>query len=133
MRIIILTSIIPLSTLVMITLISPALAKAPDISVQIGLPPLVIPGPPGLIVVPNAYVYYPPEVNENIFFYRGNWYRPHRGHWFSSPHYNGPWDPVVIKESAPSGPYSSSRVPLWPGARTSALRRSEEELEKLGA
>jgi len=78
------------------TLISPALAKAPNISVQIGLPPLVMPGPPALVVVPNAYVYYPPEVNENIFFYQGYWYRPHRGHWFSSPHYNGPWDPVVI-------------------------------------
>ena len=74
----------------------PARANHVNLSVQIGLPPLVIPGPPGMAVIPNAYVYYPPEVYDNIFFYRGNWYRPHQGGWYRAPHYNGPWDYVVV-------------------------------------
>ena len=69
-----------------------------NVSVQLGLPFLVIPGPPGMVVIPNTYVYYPPEVDDNIFFYHGCWYRPHQGCWFRAPHYNGPWDPVVIKQ-----------------------------------
>ncbi len=85
--------------LLMFTFISPAIARAEiNVSIQIGLPPLVIPGPPGLVVIPSTYVYYPPEVEENIFFYHDHWYRPHQGNWFRSPHYNGPWDPVVIKQ-----------------------------------
>lgn len=87
------------SLLMALTFILPASAGAEvNVSFQIGLPPLVIPGPPGLVVIPNTYVYYPPEVDENIFFYHGHWYRPHHGHWFKAPHYNGPWDPIIIKK-----------------------------------
>jgi hypothetical protein len=94
----ILVAIIPISIFVIFTLISPALVRAHSVSIQIGLPFLVFPGPPGMVVIPSTYVYYPPEADENIFFYRGCWYRPHQGHWYSAPHYNGPWDPVVIKQ-----------------------------------
>lgn len=92
-----LTAICCVSMLVAFTFISPASAGAEaNLSIQIGLPPLVIPGPPGLVVIPETYVYYPPEVNENLFFYHGHWYRPHQGYWYRAPHYNGPWDPIVI-------------------------------------
>lgn len=94
-----LIAIIPVSMFLIYTFISPALLSAqPHVNIQIGLPPLVIPGPPGLVVIPNTYVYYPPEVDDNIFFYRGYWYRPHQGLWYSAPHYNGPWDHVVISK-----------------------------------
>jgi len=97
MRHYILIAFIPLSMFVIFMLISPALIRAQNVRIQIGLPHLVFPGPPGMAVIPNTYVYYPPEADENIFFYRGCWYRPHQGLWFSAPHYNGPWDPVEIK------------------------------------
>lgn len=62
-----------------------------NISINLPLPGLVLPAPPGLVVVPGTYVYYPPEVNADIFFYRGYWYRPYRGGWYLGSGYNGPW------------------------------------------
>jgi hypothetical protein len=86
------------SVLLMLTFFSPAITNAEvNISVQAPLPPLVIPSPPGLVVIPNTHVYYPPDLNVDIFFYHGFWYRPYRdGQWYRARHYNGPWGPIVI-------------------------------------
>jgi hypothetical protein len=62
-----------------------------SVNISIPLPGLVFPAPPGLIVVPGTYVYYAPEVDAEIFFYHGYWYRPHRGGWHIATGYNGPW------------------------------------------
>ena len=62
-----------------------------NVSITLPLPGLVFPAPPGLVVVPGSYVYYPPEVDVDLFFYRGYWYRPYRGGWFIGSGYNGPW------------------------------------------
>lgn len=62
-----------------------------NVNISIPLPGLVIPAPPGLIVIPGTYVYYSPDVDVDIFFFRGRWYRPYRGGWYSAQHYNGPW------------------------------------------
>jgi len=62
-----------------------------NVNISIPLPGLVIPAPPALIVIPGTYVYYPPDVQVDIFFYHGFWYRPHRGGWYISNGYNGPW------------------------------------------
>ena len=58
------------------------------------LPPLVIPAPPPLFVIPGTYVYYPPDVDVDIFFYHGYWYRPYGGGWYRAGAYNGPWRTV---------------------------------------
>lgn len=82
--------------LLMFTFFSPVITHAEvNVSVQVALPPLVIPAPPGLVVIPNTYVYYPPGVDADIFFYHGYWYRPHHSHWYRAQHYNGPWGPIV--------------------------------------
>jgi hypothetical protein len=62
-----------------------------NINIEIPLPPLFIPLPPPLVVIPGTYAYYPPEVEADIFFYHGYWYRPYRDQWFLSADYNGPW------------------------------------------
>ncbi len=68
----------------------------PDLNISIGTPPpVVVPSPPPMAVIPGTYVYIAPEVGVNIVFYRGYWYRPHEGHWFSAPSYNGSWVHVV--------------------------------------
>jgi hypothetical protein len=67
-----------------------------NVNIGVGLPSLVIPAPPVMIVIPGTYVYYPPEVGVDIFFYRGYWYRPYGGRWFISAEYNGPWGAVAI-------------------------------------
>ena len=65
---------------------------APDLNIRIGTPPpVVIQSPPPMAVIPGTYVYMAPNVGVDILFYHGQWYRPHEGHWFSAPSYNGPW------------------------------------------
>jgi hypothetical protein len=71
----------------------PARAEV-NVNIGIGLPPpppLFIPAPPPVIPIPRTYVYFPPSVEIDLFFYGGYWYRPHRDHWFRSHSYNGPW------------------------------------------
>jgi hypothetical protein len=62
-----------------------------SININVPLPGLVIPVSPSLVVVPGTYVYYPPEIDVDIFFYRGYWYRPYRRGWYRAADYNGPW------------------------------------------
>lgn len=59
----------------------------------IAQPPSVrIPGSPEVLPIPGRYVYFIPDTDANIFFYRGSWYRFYNGRWFRSSRENGPWD-----------------------------------------
>ncbi len=63
-----------------------------NVGVNIGPPPpVVIPAPPSVIVIPGTYVYYAPDVQVDILFFHGYWYRPYQGHWYRATVYNGPW------------------------------------------
>jgi len=75
---------------------TPASYAEVNVNIGVGLPGLMIPAPPVMVVIPGTYVYYPPDVSVDIFYYRGYWYRPYRGRWFISAEYNGPWSGVVI-------------------------------------
>ena len=66
------------------------------ISVNIGLPPLVFPAPPPVVVIPGTYVYAVPDIDVGLFFYPGYWYRPYGGAWYWASSYNGPWVVVDI-------------------------------------
>jgi hypothetical protein len=73
----------------------PVVADA-RVGVSIVLPPLVIPGPPELVVIPGTYAYFVPGLEADIFFYRGYWYRPYSGYWFRARAYNGPWGRIAV-------------------------------------
>jgi len=60
------------------------------------LPPLVIPAPPPVFLIPGTYAYFAPDVDADLFFYGGYWYRPHGGGWYRASHYGGPWGFIVI-------------------------------------
>jgi len=71
-----------------------------EININVGIkfpppPPLVIPAPPPVIVVPSTYVYFAPEVEVDLLFYHGYWYRPYQGRWYRSGDYKGPWVYIV--------------------------------------
>jgi hypothetical protein len=71
-----------------------------EVKINVGVnvpppPPLVIPAPPPVVVIPNTYVYFPPEVEADLFFYHGYWYRPYQGRWYRSGNYKGPWVYIV--------------------------------------
>jgi hypothetical protein len=66
------------------------------VSINIGVnvpppPPLAIAAPPPMFVIPRTYIYFAPEVDVDILFYHGYWYRPYRGYWYRSGSYNGKW------------------------------------------
>ncbi len=67
-----------------------------NVNINIPLPSLVISGPPTMMVIPGSYVYFAPDVEADLFFYRGYWYRPYQGEWYYSVEYNGPWGRIAI-------------------------------------
>jgi hypothetical protein len=92
--------------LLLLTSIVSANRAIAQVNIQVGVsvpppPPLVIPAPPPMVVVPKTYVYFAPEVEVDVFFYHGYWYRPHQGRWYRSASYKGPWVHVV-REKMPA-------------------------------
>ncbi|MGO9377250.1 MAG: hypothetical protein ACLP29_01705, partial [Dissulfurispiraceae bacterium] len=66
---------------------------AVDVNVNIALPPpIVFAAPPNVIVMPDANdVYVDPEVNVDLFFWNGWWWRPWEGRWYRSYYYDRGW------------------------------------------
>jgi len=63
-----------------------------DVGINISLPPLIISsGPLEVVVIPETYVYAAPDVDVEIYFYNGWWWRPWQGHWYRSHHYDSGW------------------------------------------
>ena len=68
-----------------------------NIGVNVPLPAFVFPAPPPVFVVPGTYIYAVPDVDIDIVFYQGYWYRPYRDYWYRSLSYNGPWKHIGRK------------------------------------
>jgi hypothetical protein len=47
--------------------------------------------PPELVVIPETNVYAAPDVEEDLYFYGGWWWRPWEGQWYRSRNYNSGW------------------------------------------
>jgi len=63
-----------------------------DVHVNISLPPrIAFAAPPQVIVIPETYVYVVPDLDVDIFFYNGWWWRPWEGHWYRSRYYHSGW------------------------------------------
>lgn len=60
-------------------------------------PGFVIPAPPPVVVIPGHYVYMVPDIDVDILFYGGYWWRPFEGRWYRARHYNGPWGFIAIE------------------------------------
>ena len=70
---------------------APMTAKA-EVNISIALPPpIIFAAPPALIVLPETYIYVVPDVEMDIFFYDGWWWRPWEGRWYRSRYYNSGW------------------------------------------
>lgn len=72
-------------------------AAAADVSVRIGIPlppAIVYAGPIEVIVIPDTYlydVYVVPDLEVEIFFCRGWWWRLWEGRWYRSRHFDRGW------------------------------------------
>lgn len=62
-----------------------------NVNIGINIPAYTFAAPPSVVVIPGTYVYVVPDIDVDIFFYHGYWYRPYEGRWFRARGYNGPW------------------------------------------
>src|SRR5665647_619486 len=107
--------------LLALALTVPIPAKA-DVSVNVGisLPPRIeFSAAPELIVLPGTYVYVAPDVNEDIFFYGGWWWRLWEDHWYRSRSYSSGWvyyrNVPSFYRGIPSGWRDDYREHRWQG------------------
>ena len=69
----------------------PAMA---GVSINIGIPlppPIVISGPPDVVLLPHTGVYVAPDLAVDLFFFDGWWWRSWEGRWYRSQHYRTGW------------------------------------------
>jgi hypothetical protein len=106
-----------------------------DVGVRIPLPPpLLFPVPPWLVVIPETDVYAVPDIQEDIFFYSGWWWRPWQNRWYRSRYHDRDW---AYYEGAP--PFHG-RVPSnwrndynqqrWKGHQWEQRRVPHHEVER---
>ncbi len=84
--------------IILLTLVNvvpiPAMARV-DVSIGIGIPlppPVVFPAPPAVIVLPDTnYVYVVPDIDADMFFWYGLWWRLWDGRWYRSRYYDRGW------------------------------------------
>jgi hypothetical protein len=62
-----------------------------NVSIGVTIPAYTFPAPPRMVVIPGTYAYAVPDINADILFYHGYWFRPYGGLWYRAISYNGPW------------------------------------------
>ena len=72
------------------------------VNVGNNLPATRFAAPPDLVVIPGTYVYMVPDIDVDVLFYQGDWWRPYQGRWYRSLDYDGQWS-YVEAERIPSG------------------------------
>ena len=76
----------------LVSVVSIPTMAAVNISVNIALPPpIAFAAPPELIVIPETYVYVAPDIDVDLFFWNGWWWRLWEGRWYRSHYYNRGW------------------------------------------
>jgi hypothetical protein len=72
----------------------PSIARiSVGINIGIPLPPMItFSSPPEVVVIPETNVYADPDLNVNLYFYGGWWWRPWEGRWYRSRDYNSGWE-----------------------------------------
>lgn len=76
--------------------------KGVNVTVGTNLPAVRFAAPPDLVVIPETYVYMVPDIDVDVLFFQGYWWRPYKGRWYRSQDYNGQWSHVE-PEGIPSG------------------------------
>lgn len=121
-----------------LVIFAPVSAMA-EVSVHVNIPiplppPIVFPAPPQLVVIPETDVYAVPDMQDDIFFSAGWWWRPWQGRWYRSHYYNRGWayypNPPHFHQSIPPGWRDSYRNHQWNGHRWNHQPIPHRELQR---
>ncbi len=106
-----------------------------DVHVSIPLPPLIVfAAPPEMVVIPETNVYAVPDLDVDIFFYNGWWWRPWEGRWYRSRNYSSGWGyyrkvPSFYR-GIPSGWRNDYREHRWRGHQWNYQRIPHEQVQR---
>lgn len=124
------------TALLTVVLVVPVPAMAgTSVSIGINLPPIVFTAPPDVVVIPDTDdVYVAPDINVELYFWNGWWWRPWDGRWYSSHYYDRGW---VYYERVPVFYYDVDpgwrgyyRDRVWYGHRWNYVRIPHQHLHR---
>ncbi len=106
-----------------------------DVNVNISLPPpIVFAAPPEMVVLPQTNIYVVPDVDADIFFWGGWWWRPWEGRWYRSHYYNSGWGYYQSVPSfyggIPSGWRNDYREHRWGGHPWNYQRIPQQQVQR---
>jgi len=97
-------------------------------------PPIVFAAPPQVVVIPETYVYADPDLDVDIFFYGGWWWRPWEGRWYRSRDYNSGWGyydhAPGFHRRIPSGWRNDYRERRWKGHQWNHQRIPHQQVQQ---
>ena len=73
-----------------------------NVNIGVNLPAVRFAAPPDVVVIPGTNVYMVPDMDVDVLFYQGYWWRPYEGRWYRSRDYKGRWS-YVAPRSIPRG------------------------------
>jgi hypothetical protein len=105
------------------------------LNISIPLPPLItFSSPPEVVVIPETDVYSDPDLDVNMYFYGGWWWRPWQGRWYRSHDYNSGWEYYRSTPSfynkIPSGWRGAYRERRYKGNEWNSQRVNHEQLQQ---
>ena len=123
----------------LVAVLVPLSARA-QIGVSVGVnvplpPPIVFPAAPELVVIPETNVYVAPDVEADIYFSQGWWWRPWQGRWYRSRHHDSGWAyyraaPPPFYRRVPPGWRNDYREHRWQGREWRPERVPHGEMER---
>ncbi len=128
-----------LGALLLALMFSFSLPTMAEVNVNIGfsipLPPVIqFREAPRMVVLPDTYIYVAPDVNVDIFFNDGWWWRPYQGQWYRSRDYNSGWSHHRQPPSFYNGVHrhwrDDYRKHQWKGHYWNPERRDHREVQK---
>jgi hypothetical protein len=86
-------TLLVVTTLLALTLVfPPAMMAGIDVGINVSVPPpIAFSAPPEMVVLPETNVYAVPDVDADMYFYDGWWWRLWDGRWYRSHRYDSGW------------------------------------------
>ncbi|MFA5323275.1 MAG: hypothetical protein WC373_11435 [Smithella sp.] len=126
-----------LKTLLLTLVVCMPVSAMADVRIQVNipLPPMIVfPALPQMVVIPDTDVYAVPDVEEDIFFYAGWWWRPWNNRWYRSRYYDRGWayypNPPYFHKNIPSDWKNNYKNHTWQGYRWEPQQKSHRDIER---